>query len=152
MISKGKYRNLCEVEHSIPIFSKDWWMDAVCGKENWDVLLVEKNNEIIAALPYYLRKKYIYSYISQPKLTQTNGLWIKYPNNQKYSTKLAYEKKVMGEIINQLESLGVDYYSQHFHHSITNWLPFYWSGYQQTTRYTYVIEQTDNIDLVFNGF
>lgn len=76
--NKDKYRHLLETEKTIPIFSRDWWMDAVCGEDNWDVLLVEKNGEIVASMPYYIHKKYGLTVITQPTLTQTNGMWIYY--------------------------------------------------------------------------
>ena len=41
MNSKERYRILCDHERSIPIFSRDWWLDAV-SNEAWDVSLVEK--------------------------------------------------------------------------------------------------------------
>lgn len=146
---KSKYNLLCITEPSIPIFSQAWWMDAVCGEDNWGVFLVEKNGEIVASLPYYIQKKYGLTVITQPPLTQTNGIWIKYPQGQKYSKKLSYEKEVMNDIINQLENLKVDYYCQNFHYSITNWQPFYWKGFQQTTRYTYVIEDLSDLDMLY---
>ncbi len=152
MTNKEKYRELCKKEKTIPIFSKDWWMDAVCGENNWDVLLVEKGGQIVASLPYYLRKRGKRRYITQPPLTQTNGIWIKYPSNQKYCKKLAYEKRVMTEIINQLDELNLDYYNQNFHYSITNWLPFYWKDFKQTTSYTYVIEDLININDIYKEF
>jgi hypothetical protein len=150
--NKEKYRKLLENETSIPIFSRDWWMDTVCGEKNWNVLLVEKNNEIIASMPYYLHKKYGLRIVSQPLLTQTNGIWIKYPPVQKLSKKMSFEKEVMSEIIDQLEALKPDYYCQNFHYSIENWQPFYWSGYKQTTRYTFVIDDLTDLDKVFSGF
>lgn len=149
MTNKEKYNKLLETDTSIPIFSRDWWMDALCGEDNWDVLLVEKNDEIIASLPYYKKKKYGLTVISQPPLTQTNGIWIKYPEGQKYARKLSYEKEVMNDIITQIEKLDVDYFNQNFHYSVTNWLPFYWKGFRQTTRYTYIIDDLSNIDNVF---
>lgn len=152
MTKKEKYRELCEYEKTIPIFSKDWWMDAVCGENNWDVLLVEKGRQIVASLPYYLRKRGKRREITQPPLTQTNGIWIKYPPNQKYCKKLAYEKEVMTGIISQLDELNLGYYNQNFHYSITNWLPFYWKGFKQTTRYTYVIEDLENSNEVYKNF
>ncbi len=152
MTNKEKYREFCRENKTIPIFSKDWWMDAVCGEENWNILLVEKGGQIVASLPYYLRKRGKRRYITQPPLTQINGIWIKYPPNQKYCEKLAYEKKVMTEIINQLDELNLDYYSQNFQYSITNWLPFYWKGFKQTTRYSYIIENLENLDEVYNNF
>ncbi|OCA88920.1 methicillin resistance protein [Pseudobacillus wudalianchiensis] len=150
MNDKDKYRNLCKDETTIPIFSKDWWLDAVAGEGNWDVILVEKGDEIVASLPYVKRKKMFLEYITMPQLTQTAGIWIKYPKDQKYTRKLSYEKEIFNEVINNIPK--VDYFSQNFHYSITNWLPFYWRGYSQTTKYTYVIEGLSNLDEVFKNF
>ncbi|NLZ49102.1 MAG: GNAT family N-acetyltransferase [Clostridiales bacterium] len=152
MTHKDKYRELCKHEKTIPIFSKDWWMDAVCGEDNWDVLIVEKGGEIVASMPIYIKRKCGLKYITQPKLTQTNGIHIRYPKNQKYEKRLSYEKELMNEIIDQIEQMGIAYYQQCFHYSVTNWLPFYWRGFEQTTRYTYVIEDLSDLDLVSSGF
>ena len=154
MLNKEKYRDLCRIETSIPLFSRDWWMDTVCGEDNWDVILVERGEQIIAAMPYYIKKKYRFKYITQPKLTKTNGIWIKYPSNQmqKYNQKISYENKIMFDIINQLESLDLDYYQQSFHNTFTNWLPFYWKGFKQTTDYVYIIEDLSNLDKIYEQF
>ncbi len=50
----------------------------------------------------------------------------------------------MTALIDQLPSC--DYFLQNFHYSVTNWLHFHWRGFNQTTRYTYVIE--DLVDMV----
>jgi hypothetical protein len=151
-LSKEKYRELCRIEGSIPIFSKDWWMDAVCGEDNWEVLVVERNGEIVASMPFFMRYKYGLRIITQPKLTQTNGVWIKYPHNQSISKKLSYEMELMNEIINQIERLKVDYFCQNWHYSLTNWQPFYWKGFQQTTRYTFVLDDLTDLGSTFGGF
>jgi len=136
--NKEKYRKFCEKEKNIPIFSKDWWLDSVCGEANWDVVLVEKGQEIFASLPYIKTKRTVFEMISMPKLTQTMGVYIKYPPKQKYYKRLSWEKDMMSKLIDGLPK--VDTFSQNFDKSITNWLPFYWAGYEQTTRYTYVVE------------
>ncbi len=143
--NKEKYSELLGTEKEIPIFSRDWWLDAVC--ENWDVLLVEKDSNIIASLPYCIYKSKSIKSIKQPPLTQTNGIWIKYPKNQSIEKKLSFEKNVMNSIIDQILNLDIDYFSQNFKYNITNWLPFYWRGFGQTTRYTYIIPNIDSIDL-----
>jgi len=145
-----KYIKFCEDEINIPIFSKNWWLDAVCGKENWDVALVENNGKIIASMPYYLKQKIIFTIITMPQRTQTMGPYIKYPEEQKYEKKLSFEKKIMTELIEQLPKVNM--FIQNFHYSITNWLPFYWKGYKQTTNYTYVIEDLSNLNSIFNNF
>jgi hypothetical protein len=150
MTNKEKYIKFCSKEKKIPIFSKDWWLDSVCGENNWDVILIEKGEEILASFPYFKAKKVIFNIIAMPTLTQTMGMYIKYPENQKYEKKLSYEKDIMSQIIELLPK--VDKFSQNFHYSYSNWLPFYWKGYNQTTRYTYVIEDLTDLEKVFANF
>lgn len=138
MTNKEKYRKFCKKDKNIPIFSKDWWLDAVCGEDAWDVILAEKGEEIFASLPYFKRKKAIFEMISMPQLTQTMGIYIKYPPNQKYYKRLSWEKEMMTNLLENLPPF--DTFSQNFDRKITNWLPLYWQGFEQITRYTYVVE------------
>lgn len=151
LTDKQKYRELCKRESSIPMFSRDWWLDAVIGENNWDVAIVERGEEIIASFPYAIKRKLIFTILSMPILTQTLGIWIKYPERQKqkYVTKLSYEKEIFSTLIDKIPSY--DYFSQNFHWSITNWLPFYWKGFQQTTRYTYILEDLNSLDNIFDN-
>lgn len=148
-MNKEKYKKLCENETTIPIFSKDWWLDAVAGPENWDVILVEKGGEIKASMPYVIKKRYGFTFLSHPPLTQNLGPWIK-PSMAKYSKLLSQQKFLMGELIKQLPKY--DYFSHNWHYSYTNWLPFYWSGFKQTTRYTYVIDDLRDLNNVYANF
>jgi len=138
--NKEKYRKFCQKEKDIPIFSKDWWLDSVCGVDAWDVVLVEKGQEIFASLSYFKTKRVIFDIITMPKLTQTMGIYIKYPPKQKYYKRLSWEKDMMTKLVQQLPAF--DTFSQNFDKNITNWLPLYWQGFEQTTRYTYVVENT----------
>lgn len=132
---KDIYRQLCESEPSIPFFSRAWWLDTVAG-ENWDVVLVEKGGDVVAAMPYAWKQRYGFTVISQPPLTQTLGPWVK-PTNAKYAKRLSREKDLMEALVDQLPSYHQ--LSQNWHFQQTNWLPFYWKGFSQTTRYTYRI-------------
>lgn len=138
MTNKEKYRAFCKEEKDIPIFSKDWWLDSVCNNGNWDVAIVEQNNLIIASMPYYITKSKGFTKIDMPLLTQTMGVYIKYPQNQSYYKKLSFEKQLIEELLKQIPK--IDAYKQRFSYQFTNWLPFYWKGYKQTTRYSYCIE------------
>ena len=44
-----------------------------------------------------------------------------------------------------------DYFSQNFHTNFTNWLPFMWEGYTQTTRYTYVLENLSDPEEIWGN-
>lgn len=147
MNNKEKYREFCSKRSDIKIFSQPWWLDAITIDGDWDVALVEKGGVIWGSLPYYYIKDWRGYRITMPKLTQTLGPWIKYPKNQKYANKLSHEKEIMTKLIEQLPKY--DSFIQNFHYDITNWLPFYWEGFKQTTRYTYVIKDTSNIDDIY---
>jgi len=153
MHNKDRYRKLCE-EKNIPLFMQAWWFDAVClpmGKQ-WDVLLCEEKGEILGAMPYHITKKYGFKIIVQPRGAQYNGVWIDYLKDMKLHKRYSFEKRVMDNLIDQLESLNVSHYSQNFHHSFTNWQPFYWRGFRQTTRYTYLLKDLSDLDRCFENF
>ncbi|MEX1221498.1 MAG: GNAT family N-acetyltransferase [Idiomarina sp.] len=144
---KERYRELCNEESSIPLFSQAWWLDAVAG-DSWDVILEMKGDQIIGALPYVVQKKLGIKFISQPKLTQSLGPWIR-PTQKSYSKQLSYEKDVLNALNDNLPAC--DEYRQNWYCGITNWLPFYWNGYEQTTRYTYRLDLTVDKDLLWKG-
>jgi hypothetical protein len=122
MNNKEKYRQLCAVEPSIPIFSQDWWLDMSCGIDNWDVALVEQAGKINASLPYSIEKKRQLTYIGQPKLTPHLGPWLAH-DDSKYAQKISHEKQNMSALIEQLPRF--DHFKQNFNPNITNWLPFF---------------------------
>lgn len=150
---KKKYRELCRYESSIPLFCRDWWLDAVYCEENWNVLCAMINGQLAAALPYsHTRDSFGLNSIVMPKLTQYHGIWIRYPENLDAHEKFAYEQNVSDLIIDQLEHLNIAYFNQHFHYLFTNWLPFMRRGFQQTTRYTYVLEDLTDLEKIFTRF
>lgn len=149
MIAKESYRKLCASEPTIPLFSKDWWLDAVCD-DAWDVCIVQsRDGHVVAAMPYQLTRKHGLTLICNPVLTQTLGPWIR-DVPAKQCTRLAREKDLMYALIDQLPSFSS--FSQNWHHSVQNWLPFYWRGFEQTTLYTYVIQDLADLDAVFDNF
>lgn len=143
MTNKDKYRSLCRTEATIPVFSRDWWLDAACGTE-WDVLLYEEKGRIRAAMPLYLPRPDI---VSMPPYTQTMGVWFARESaDTKHTTALGHRQEICKAFIEELRKYKT--FLQNFHYGITDWLPFYWAGYRQTTRYTYLlndIKQTEQL-------
>lgn len=152
MTNKERYHELCMRENTIPIFSKDWWLDAVCGKDGWDVYLVGNGMDIKASLVYSLQEKEGYRSIGRLSLTQNNGIWIKYPAQQGIIARQSYEEKIVNEICDFIESLNLNKYDQQYHYHFNNYLPFFWRYYKEVTKYTYVIENTENMELVRGNY
>ena len=145
-MSKDLYRELCKIEDSIPVFSRDWWLDAACG-DDWDVLLDEKNGKIHAAMPLYVPCRYI---TSMPHYTQSMGVWFAAgAADAKYSSLLEQRQAICKSFIEKLKPYKS--FLQNFSHDFTDWLPFYWEKYSQTTRYTYILHEIKNIEKILSG-
>jgi hypothetical protein len=132
---------------SYTLFQEDWWLEALAPGA-WKAAEVRNGNELLGRLPYIIKKKMGFVAVGQPLLTQTLGPWIA-PLSGKEPVRLAREKDILTALIDQLPAF--DLFSQCFHHSITNWLPFYWRGFQQTTRYTYVLRNLASLDDIWSG-
>lgn len=148
--NKEKYRKFCE-KVNVPVYSKDWWLDAICGEENWDVWLYEKGNEVYAAMPYYMEQRGGYRYITKAPLTQNNGIIFRYPDNIKLCAKAKHEEKIIDAACQFIQNLGIDVYEQQYEYSFKNWLPFYWNQYTAITRYTYVIDTEPSIEVIWDN-
>lgn len=147
--TKKKYKELCQQETDIPIFSRDWWLDAVCGEGNWDVILIENDNVIIGSMPYYKVQKFGILIISPPPLTPLLGPWIR-SSHAKRLNELTHQNDVMEMIIRHLPKYG--HFLHNFHPSITNWLPFFWNGFEATVHYTYILKDLSNEESLFLKF
>ena len=75
--------------------------------------------------------------VYMPPLTQKLGILFA-PSSAKPAELQSANQSFTTEL---LERLGeVSEFTQNFHENFTDWLPFFWRGYSQSTRYTYVLE------------
>jgi hypothetical protein len=151
MSNKDKYSQFCTEHSDIPIFSQPWWLDAVCPNQ-WDVILIERNKEIIASFPYYKTKiKKIFTHVGMPPLTQKLGPYIVYDTNKaSENKKIGYEHEIYNAIIDKLPKC--DSFKVNFDWKYKNWLPFYWRGFRQTTRYTYILNDISDHDCLIKNY
>lgn len=152
MTNKEKYMQFCGNEDVyIPIYSKAWWLDVVCQPNHWDVWLYEKGGDILAAMPYYIEMRGEYKYITKAPLTQNNGIIFKIYGGTKIAARAKFQEHVIDQANDFIVSLDLDVYEQQYHYSFDNWLPFFWNHYTATTRYTYVLEDTSNLETLWDG-
>ena len=143
MDNKILYKQLCNNNLNIPLFNQYWWLDAVCGPSNWNVVLyINNNNNILGAFPYYLKKKFYFKTSINPPFTSYIGPWI---HN---SIKNDYEiSSITNYLINELPKFN--YIDLKLDYNSNNWLPFYWNGYLQTDTYSIVIKNLiDNVSVI----
>ena len=130
------------------VFEQPWWLDAV-APGSWSAAEVRRGAEVVARLPYMRRRAMGVEAIVQPPLTQTLGPWLA-AGEGKYPRRLEAEKRLLGSLIEQLPDF--DLFRQCFTPALTNWLPFYWAGFEATVRYSYRIEDLLDLDRVRTDF
>ena len=145
MTAKEKYRLFCSEEKHLPIFSKDWYLDAVYGEKAWQVVIVEQGNRVIASLPFYLEKKFsFFKMIRSDAFTKMLGVYI-IPELREGKRI----KKIINELMEQIPP--VHFFQQNFHYAFTDWLPLKNKRYTQTTRYSYIIDNLIDLDKVWKN-
>ena len=144
LTSKVHYRNWLVNAPDLPIFVQDWYLDSVCQEGFWDVLLVFDGDELIASLPFFVKKKLGFQYITMPPFVKTMGPFVCATHRT-----LKQEHEIFKTLLAHLPSVAG--FKQQFHPTVSNWLPFYWQGFQQTTRYTYRLHELQNLDFIYDG-
>ena len=127
------------------------WLNAVVTEgSQWDVVVVKnEKSQILGALTFVFKKKWGLTVLSEPMLTPFCGVWIQEMVNLKKYEKYHFEKKITSELIEQLPAFHFAHFR--FSPAFTDWQPFFWKGFQQTTRYTYRLNLTETED-VFSEF
>ncbi len=143
MNKKEIYQQFCEKEKEIPIFSQPWYLDAVCGENGWDILIIKKGDEIAATMPIQQNKKFGFVLPRMPHPAKYLGPY--FPSKFK-------SKKHQNKLVHQLIELfpQFDFFEQNLNISFSNWLPFYWKDFEATVRYTFTIDLTQNTADIFN--
>jgi len=143
MSQKEIYQQFCKREKEMPIFSQPWYLDAVCGENGWDILIIKKGNEIAATMPFQQNKKYGFVLPRMPHPAKYLG-----PYFPKKFRSIKQQEKLMRQLIEQMPKF--DFFEQNFHHSISNLLPFQWKGFEANVRYTFTIDLIPPTDDIFN--
>jgi hypothetical protein len=133
---------ICSFLEGAPIFFQPWWLEAV-SPGCWDYVTIFRGDEVAAILPYtFKRRLKRFLLIEMPPLTPYMGPWLR-PSTAKYANRISEQKELMSALIDGLPRFAS--FQHAFHPNITNWLPFYWRGFSQTTLYTYRIEDTADL-------
>ncbi|WP_435743070.1 GNAT family N-acetyltransferase [Microbacterium sp. PMB16] len=130
------------------IFQQPWWLEAT-APGHWDAVEIEEGGRTVARLPFVVTKRLGLRMLGQPALTQALGPWMQ-PTPGGHSKRLAREKDLYTRLITGLPAH--DIFRQNFHGEVTNWLPFHWQGFTQTTRYSYVLDGLRNPAQLLAGF
>ena len=152
-LNKARYKEVCEREgDAIPLFMQYWWMEAACSGKRWEAAVAFEEERVVGMMPFLCGRRLAMTYLLQPQLTQYSGPYYFYPEELNAQQRLEFEKEVARLLLSAVETLHPAYIRQQFSPRVTNWLPFYWAGFQQTTRYTYRLPDIRQPQLLFETF
>lgn len=152
MTNKERFAQLCD-QQSLPIFMQKWWMDAVCAGKKWDVLIYTASDidmssddpqQIVAALPYLICKRFWMHFVLMPQQTQIGGVWLapEIESDQERIYRLAEAIK------RSLRKLGLHYYYQHYPVGSPIVGALRKVGFKVEERYTYRIDDLSDMEAV----
>ncbi|HEY9179056.1 MAG TPA: hypothetical protein VIN07_15290, partial [Flavipsychrobacter sp.] len=105
MSNKELYRQFCAAENTIPLFLKDWWLDAVCP--DWDVAVVKNGDRISGVWPYRIEKKINISIIRDQVLTPYMGPYVFYPHDLKHSKRDSFQHDTIAALLDEMPDAKV---------------------------------------------
>lgn len=122
------------------IYAKTFYLDAIGCKYQIGVLL--KKDTILGGI--VLAKNEINTY-SNPLFAKYLGILTR-SIESKYTKAISLEQRIISDIVASLRRYKTfDYF---FHPSFDNWMPFYWQGYRQEIKYTYVLKNLSDIESI----
>jgi hypothetical protein len=114
----------------------------------YEILEIRKGDRIQAAWPIVHRGDDGAKHVFMPALTQKLGILFPLSDAKPVEVQ-STNQKLTTELMEQLGDTAS--FHQNFHENFTDWLPFCWQGYNQTTRYTYVLKDISVIDALWNN-
>ena len=128
------------------VFFQPWWLEAVAPGQ-WDGAVAWRGEEVAGVWPYaYKIRLGRYRLLEPPELSFYLGPWIR-SSIARTTRRLSEEKDLMTELHDALPEFAS--FHQWFHPRVTNWMPLQWKGFSQTTRYTYLIPDTLDIEALW---
>lgn len=128
------------------IFSRGWWLQAVCP-DAWAIHTLRRGDELVAGIALHTRPD---GRIAQPPLTQVLGPILRPARSDKVEKALSHEMDLLTALVEHTPD--TPQITQHWHSRLTNWLPYHWAGWSQTTRYTYAFDDLSDLGAVFGRF
>lgn len=117
------------------VFCRSWYLRAVPGETR--VLGYFEGSHLLAGMPVHYEKRWGMRLCCMPILTPAWGVVME-PLSGKRTSAQSKEIEILSVFARRLSRETM--FIQTFHPTIQNWLPFRWNGFQQTSRFTYVLE------------
>jgi hypothetical protein len=127
-----------------------FWLDITCDPGNWDaVYSLDEEGSIRGAWAYRYGTRMGMQWIKLPVLTPFTAIWIGDAEERSLQKDIAHRHEVLADLERQLPHTQI--FEIKFPWTFQDWLPLYWKGYRQETRYTFRFPVI-NEELIYENF
>lgn len=146
---QADYLKFVDSVESLPVFAQPWWLAAASagaqGKDGgWDAAVVVEDGEALAAWPYLRWRKYGFTFLTNPPLTPRLGIFFARPYTY------AEQHRLTDLLVQQLPRYH--YLDCNCHYAYDYWQPLRPHGFEQTTRYSFVLQAGFDAATLFTRF
>lgn len=138
--AQERYREWSSTKLELPFYMQSWWFD-LTAPDKWSAVFSENNTgEIVGVFPFSWSRRKGITMLDNPPLSPFSNIWIvEFPNETKHS-KVSRYRKTLNILIKELPDSILQKFK--FDPDLSDWISFYNKGYQQRTRYTYLLDLT----------
>lgn len=144
MTPKERYRVWATATPELPLCFQPWYLDAVAEGGIWDVTLLENAGVVAGVWPYFLKRKFGLPYLTMPHFVKWMGPWLP-PDPHRRLGEMYEMVELLRRQLPKVLRMSID-----CHPDFQSWLPLYWAGFRQTTRYTYILPLSGDYEAGFN--
>lgn len=127
-----------------------FWLDMTCDPGSWDAVFSRREDgSIQGAWAFRFGTKTGMRWIRLPILTPFTALWIDTPEALSPQKEMIFRHEVLADLERQLPSAQV--FEIKLPWTMQDWLPLYWKGYREETRYTFRFPHAE-VNAIYDGF
>lgn len=147
--ARERYRAWSSTIPELPFYMQAWWLN-IAAREQWSAVFEENaTGEIIGVFPFSWSKRKGLTMLDNPPISPYTNIWIvQYPNETKHS-RISRYRRTVDALIKDIPDTILHKFK--FDPGLTDWMPFYNNGYQQRTRYTYIMDLSQGVDRIWEN-
>ncbi len=131
MPAHADYRAFCHTAPDLPVFAQPWYLDACAAGGAWDAVLARENGRVVAAWPYFHKRRGPWCYATMPPFVKWLGPYLL----PELRTDPRREAAALAALLAQLPRLAA--FKQNCYPTLADAQLLRAQGFGQTTAYTY---------------
>ncbi len=131
-------------------FAASWWLDAAAGPGNWGVAQVLRNGSVVAGWPTVRRdSRHGTVHVGAPLTPHLGPILSPPPHDASSMRRWSHMVDQTRELVEKLGSFA--HLEARCHPEFSYWTPLSWSGFSQTTSYTWRFNDLTDVEQILAG-